>query len=147
MSEKSSLNFLSQDEVYLVKSSESISTAATPTWKLPSSIWGRLEGFQSFSVQFRKSVVPNSLRPHGQQHARLPCPSPTPGVYSNSCPLSQWYQTNISSSVVPFSSRLQSSPASGSFPKSQFFASGSQSSEASELQHQSFQWVFRTDFL
>ena len=60
MSEKSSLNFLSQDEVYLVKSSESISTAATPTWKLPSSIWGRLEGFQSFSVQFRKSVVPNS---------------------------------------------------------------------------------------
>ena len=59
--------------------------------------------------------------PHGLQHAGLPCPSPTPGVYSNSCPWSQWCHPTISSSVIPFSSRLQSFPASGSFPMSQFF--------------------------
>ena len=67
------------------------------------------------------------LRPHGLQHARLPCPSPTPGVYSNSCPLSRWCHLTISSSVVPFSSCLQSFPASGSFPMCQLFASGGQS--------------------
>ena len=65
----------------------------------------------------------NSLRPHGLQHARLPCPSPTPGVYSNSCLLSRWYHPSISSSVIPFSSHLQSFPASGSFPRSHFFTS------------------------
>ena len=69
----------------------------------------------------------SSLRPHGLQHARLPCLSPTPRVYSNSCPLSRWCHPTISSSVVPFSSRLQSFPASGSFLMSQFFASGGQS--------------------
>ena len=69
----------------------------------------------------------DSLRTHGLHHARPPCPSPTPGVYSNSCPLSQWCHSTISSSVVPFSSRLQSFPASGSFPVSQFFALGGQS--------------------
>ena len=69
----------------------------------------------------------NSLQPHGLQHARPPCPSPTPGVYPNSCPLSWWCHPAISSSVVPFSSRLQSFPASGSFPMSQFFTSGGQS--------------------
>ena len=69
----------------------------------------------------------NSLRPHGLQHARLPCPSPTPGAFSNSCPLSRWCHPTISSSVVPFSSWLQSFPASGCFPRSQFFASGGQS--------------------
>ena len=69
----------------------------------------------------------NSLRPHGLQHARLPCPSPTPRIYSNSCPSSQWCNPTISSSVVPFSSHLQSFPASGSFPVSQFFASDGQS--------------------
>ena len=68
------------------------------------------------SVQFSRSVVSNSLRPHRLQHARLPCPSPTPRVYSNSCPLSQWYHPVISSSVVPFSC-LQVFPASGSFSK------------------------------
>ena len=61
------------------------------------------------------------------QHARPPCPSPTPGVYSNSCPLSQWCQPTISSSVIPFSSHLQFFPASGSFPMSRFFPSGGQS--------------------
>ena len=79
------------------------------------------------SVQFSHSVVSNSLQPHGLQHARPPCPSPTPGVYSNSCPLSRWYHPTNSSSVIPFSSHLQSLPASGSFPMSQFFASGGQS--------------------
>ena len=69
----------------------------------------------------------NSLQPHGLQHARPPCPSPTPGVHSNSCPLSRWCYPTISSSVTPFSSRLQSFPASGSFPTSHFFTSGGQS--------------------
>ena len=79
------------------------------------------------SVQFSYSVVSSSLRPHGLQHARLPCPSPTPGVYPNSCPLSQWCHPTISSFVVPFSSCLQFFPESGSFQMSQFFASGDQS--------------------
>ena len=79
------------------------------------------------SVQFSHSVVSDSLRPHGLQHARLSCPSPTPRAYSNSCPLSWWCHPTISSSVVPFSSHFQSFPASGSFPLSQFFASGGQS--------------------
>ena len=79
------------------------------------------------SVQFSCSVVSDSLGPHELQHARLPCPSPTPGVYSNSCPSSGWCRPTFSSSVVPFSSRLQSFPASGSFQKSQFFASSGQS--------------------
>ena len=78
------------------------------------------------SVQFSHSVVSDCLWPHGRQHARPPCPSPTLGVYSNSCPLSQWCHPTISSYVVPFSSCPQSFPASGSFPVSQFFASGNQ---------------------
>ena len=79
------------------------------------------------SIQFSRSVVSNSLRPNGLQHSRPPCPWPTPGVYSNSCSLSQWCHPTITSSVVPFSSRLQSFPASGSLPVSQFFPSGGQS--------------------
>ena len=78
------------------------------------------------SVQFSRSAVSNSLWPHESQHARPPCPSPTPGVYPNSCPLSRWYHPTISSSVVPFSSSLQSFPTSGSFQKSQLFTSSSQ---------------------
>ena len=79
------------------------------------------ETFQFSSVQFSRSVVSDSLRPHEPQHTRPPCPSPTPGVYSNSCPLSQWCHPAISSSssVVPFSSCPQSLPASGSFQMSQ----------------------------
>ena len=77
--------------------------------------------------QLSRSVVSNSLRPHEPQHARPPCPSPTPGVYPNSCPLSQWCHPTISSSVIPFSSCSQSFPASGSFPMSQLFASVGQS--------------------
>ena len=79
------------------------------------------------SVQFSHSVVYDSLWPHGLQHARPPCPSPTRRVYSNSCPLSRWSHPTISSSVVPFSSRLQSFPESESFPMGQFFALGGQS--------------------
>ena len=82
------------------------------------------------TVQFSsvtQSCSFNSLRPHGLQHARLPCPSPTPGACSNSCLLSQWCHPTIASSVVPFSSCPQSFPASESFPKSQFFVSGGQS--------------------
>ena len=82
---------------------------------------------ESSSVQFSCSVVSDSLRPHGLQHFRLPCPSPTPRVYSNSYPLSRWCHPTILSSVVPFSSCLQSVPVSGSFQMSQFFASGGQS--------------------
>ena len=79
------------------------------------------------SVQFRRSVVSNSLWPHESQHTRPPCLSPTPGVYSNSCPSSRWCHPAISSSVVPFSSCPQSLPAAGSFPVSQLFTSGGQS--------------------
>ena len=87
-------------------------------------VWTR--HFKRF-VQFSCSVVSNSLWPHGLQHARLPCPSLTSRACSNSCPLSWWCHPTISSSVVPFSSCLQSCPTSGSFPMSQFFTSGGQS--------------------
>ena len=79
------------------------------------------------SVQFSHSVVSYSLWPHGLQHTRPPCPSPTPGVYSNSCPLTRWCHPTISSSVIPFSSCLQSFPASGSIQMGQLFASDCQS--------------------
>ena len=83
---------------------------------------------------------------HGLQHARLPCPSPSPGVCSNSCPLNQWCHPTISFSVASFSSCLQSFSASGSFLMSGLFASGGQSTGASALAS-SFQWIFRVDFL
>ena len=85
------------------------------------------------SVQLSHSVVSDSLRPHESQHARPPCPSPTPGVHSNSRPLSRWCHPAISSSVVPFSSCPQSLPASESFPMSQLFASGGQSTRVAAL--------------
>ena len=85
------------------------------------------------SVQFSCSVVSNSLGLHGLQHTRPPCPSPTPAVYSNSCPLSQWCHPAISSSVIPFPSCPLSLPASESFPMSQLFAWGGQSTGASAL--------------
>ena len=95
---------------------------------------------QFSSVQFIHSVM---NWPHGLQHAGLPCPSPTPEACSNSSPLSRWCHPTISPLVIPFSSRLQFFLASGSFPVSQFFT---QSLEF-QLQHQSFQWIFRTVFL
>ena len=81
--------------------------------------------------QFSCSVMSDSFQPHGLQHNRLPSPSPTPGVYSNSCPSGWWCHPAISSSVVPSSSCLQSFPESGSFPMSQFFASGGKSNSFS----------------
>ena len=84
-------------------------------------------------IQFSHSVMSDSLWPHELQHARPPCPPPTPGVHSNSCPSSQWCHPVISSSVVPFSSCSQSLPASGSFPMSQLFARGGQSTGVSAL--------------
>ena len=86
---------------------------------------------QFISVQFSHSVVSDSLWPYELQHAVPPYPSPSPRVHSNSCPLSQWCHPTISSSVVPFFSRLQSFPPSESFPVSQFFTSGGQSIGAS----------------
>ena len=91
-------------------------------------IWTQRSQLSQFSsVQFSRSVVSDSFRPHELQHARPPCPSPTPGVYWNSCPSSRWCHPAISSSVVPFSSCPQSLPASGSFPMSQLSASGGHS--------------------
>ena len=85
------------------------------------------ESVAKFNSQFSCSVLLDYLQPHESQHSRPPCPSPTPGVYSNSCPLSQWCHPVISASVVPFSSCPQSLPASESFPMSQCFAWGGQS--------------------
>ena len=87
----------------------------------------------NLSIQFSCSVVSDSLRPRDSQHARPPCPSPTPGVHSNSCPSSRWCHPAISSSVVPFSSCPQSLPATESFPMSQLLASGGQSTGVSAL--------------
>ena len=108
-----------------------------------SAIFCLLELTFPHSVQFSHSVVSDSLRPHESQHARPPCPSPTPRVYSNSCLSIRWCPPAISSYVVPFSSCPQSLPASGSFPMSQLFAKVLEF----QLQHQSFQWTPRTDLL
>ena len=98
------------------------------------------------SVQFSRSVVSDSLWPHEPQHTRTPCPSTTPKVYPNPCPLSWWCHPTISSSVISFSSCPQSFPASGSFPMSWLFISSDQLLEL-QLQHQSLQWIFRVDYL
>ena len=107
---------------------------------------GTQKGTSYSLVQFSHSVVSDSLWPHEPQHARHPCPSPTLGVYPNPCPLSQWCHATISSSVVPFSSFLQSFPASGSF---QWVGSLHEVAKVLEfkLQHQSFQWTPRIDLL
>ena len=112
--------------------------------KLPCSQHSKViqEKTESDSVQF----VSDFLRLHGLQHARSPCPSPTPGVYSDSCPMSQWCHPTISSSVIPFSSHLNLSQHQGLFHG---ISSSHQVAELLEfqLQHQSFQWMLRTDFL
>ena len=99
------------------------------------------------SVQFTYSVMSGSLWSQGLQHARPPCPSPTPGVYSNSCPLSQWWHPTISSSVILFSSRLQYFPASESFSSESLLRIRWSKYWSFSFSHQSFQWIFRTDFL
>ena len=101
---------------------------------------------QYFRICQFSSVVSDSLRPHKLRYARPPCPSTTSGVYSNSCPLSRWCHPTISSFVVPFFSCLQPFSTSGSFQMSQLFTSGGHNSGV-QLQHQSFQWTLRTDFL
>ena len=88
---------------------------------------------QPYSVQFSHSVMSDSLRPHEPQHARPPCPSPSPGVYPNPCPLCQWCHPTNSSSIIPFSSCPQSFPASESFQMSQLSTSGGQSIGVSSL--------------
>ena len=107
-------------------------------------IWRNLKGvFQS--VQFSHSVVSYSLWTHGLQHARPPSPSPTPGVYSNSCPLSRWCHPTISSSVITFSSCFQSFPASGSFYMSQYFSPSGGQSIGVSASTSVLEWIFRTD--
>ena len=124
----------------------------TGVWQKPKqcckAIILQINSIQFSSVQFSCSVVSDFLWLHGLQHPRPPCPSPTPWVYSNSCPLSWWYLPTISSSVIPFSSHLQSFPASGK-DLFQWVSSSHQVAKVLEfqLQHQSFQWIFSTDFL
>ena len=101
------------------------SNVLSQMWLLGQSLYERT------IVQFSLSVVSDSLWPHGLQHARLLCPSPTPGACSNSCPSHRWRHPTISSSVIPFSSHLQSFPASESFQMNQFFTSGGQSTGVS----------------
>ena len=124
--------------LYLLLTNPSLSSPCPfVTPKAPPTIGGtccfRFEPFliQFSSVQFSHSVVCNSLQPQDPHHARPPCPSPNPRAYPNSCPLNQWCHPTISSSVVPFSSCLQSLPASVSFQISQLFSSGGQSTEVS----------------
>ena len=100
---------------------------AFSVWNFTSLILSIFSLNSAFSVQFSCSVVSDSFLPHGLQYARLPCPSTSPEAYSDSCPSSQWCHPTISFSVIPFFSSLQSFPASGSFPMSQFFESGGQS--------------------
>ena len=105
---------------------------------------GRHRKVWSRKVQFSRSVMPDSLRPHKAQHTRPPCPLWNPGVYPNSCPLSWWGRPTISSSVIPFSSCPQSFPASGSFPRVSSLHQVAKVLEF-QLQHQSFQWTLKTD--
>ena len=113
------------------------------------SLDGRKVWQRKISVQFTHSVMSDPLIPHEVQHARSPCPSPTPGVYSNSCPLSLWCHPTISSSILLFSSCLQSFPEPGSFPVTQFFASGSQIigvSASASIPPMNIQGWFRMDW-
>ena len=116
----------------LPSSNSPLSSTSSLTIPVTLLLQGHLDTLSlSQPVQFSCSVVSDPLRPHGPQNSRPPCPSPTPRVYPNSCHLSQWCHLTISSSVIPFSSCLQSFPASGSFQMSHLFASGSQSIRAS----------------
>ena len=114
--------------------------------EIPVQFLGQEDPLEKGSAQFSRSVVSDSLRSHEPPHARPPCPSPTPRVYANSCPLSQWWHPTISSSIVPFSSCPQPFPASGSFEMSELFESGGQSIGVS-ASTSVFQWTLRTDLL
>ena len=130
--------FLPRNRHLLISWLQSLSTVILETKKIKSAT-------VSTSVQFSHSVVSDSLRPNGLQHTRPACPSPTSGVYSNSCPLSPWCHPTISS-CFPFSFCLQSFPASGLF---QWVNSSHEVAKVLEFQfqHQSFQWPLRTDLL
>ena len=119
---KIKLNFSFIDCAFSSVSTNSLLNSRLFTLGLLSSFY--LQFYILTSVQFSCSVMSDSLWPHGLQHARLPCPSPTPGACANSCPSSRWCHPTISSSLIPFSSCLQSFPTSASFPMSQFFTSG-----------------------
>ena len=106
-------------------------------------LWTKWVNLCFSSVQFSGSFLSNSLQPHESQQASTPCPSPSPGVHSNSCSSSQWCHPTISSSVVPVSSCPQSLPASGSFPKTSFSHEVAKVLQF-QLQHQSFQWTPRS---
>ena len=112
---------------YLPNPGIKLRSPAVQADSLPTELPGKHTFQDISSVQFSRSVVSDSLGPHESQHTRPLCPSPAPGVYPNPCPLSRWCHPAILSSVVPFSSCPQSLPASGSFPMSQLFASGGQS--------------------
>ena len=119
--------FMSRGEALSSSASFLKWSQSTPAERVSPPGWSGHRGDQHpVRLQFSRSVVSDSLWPHGLHHTRLPCPSPTPGACSNSCPLSRWCYPAISSPVIPFSSSLQSFPASGSFQMSQFFASGGQ---------------------
>ena len=123
---------ISPKQQYLISNwSFPLDLCSTSTYGQPEKSKHTLLTNHIISVQFSRSVMSNSLRPHESQHARPPCPSPTPGVYSNSCPSSWWCHLAISSSVVPFSSCPHSLPASGSFPMSQLFTLVGQSTGVS----------------
>ena len=133
--------------MYVKQQAQDLTLTTNPTLCFPRpEKTGPALGLCTCTVQFSCPVVSNSLRPRGLQHARLPCPSLTPRAYSNSCPSCRWCHPTISTSVVPFSSHLQSFPASESFP---WVDSSHQVAKGLEfqLQDQSFQCIFRTDFL
>ena len=133
--ESTALFFLLPAREMLTLTSDPCKQPAATIFHMDTCFWGWSQYILigPSSVQFSCSVVSDSLQPHESQHARPPCPSPTPGVHSDSRPLSQWCHPAISSSVVPFSSCPQSLPASESFPMSQLFASGGQSTGVSAL--------------
>ena len=120
-------------------------SASPISWRIFHSLLWSTQWKAFSSVQFSHSVVSYSLWPNETQHARPPCPSPTPGAYSNSWPLSRWCHPTISFSVIPFSSCPQSFPSSGFFLMSQLFHQVAK--VEFKLQHLSFQWTFRTDLL
>ena len=144
------LNFLeflsSKGQVQTVANQGGYAETREEQWRTNCATLGQGPGSPSRDFLFSHSVVSNSLESHGLQHARLPCPSPSPGACSNSCPLSLWFHPTISSSVVPFSSCLQSFAASGSFLMNQLFTSGGQNIGAS-TSASVLQWIFRIDFL
>ena len=117
--------------IYISLVISDLNTFSCTCWSFVCLLWENVCSDPLSSVQFTCSVVSYFLRPQEMQHARPPCPSPAPRVYPNWCPLSQWCHPTISSSVVPFSSCLQSFPALRSFPMSQFFTSGDQRIRAS----------------